>query len=170
MSEAHRPIPLLRTPLHKFHVERGARLVAFAGYEMPVQYPTGILTEHLHTRAAAGLFDVSHMGQIAVRPISGQLEDATHALERLLPIDIIGLAQGRQRYALLTNEAGGILDDLMVANRGDHLLLHRLAGDHRRRSGVDRLAAGEGADALRDRAGVAGAHHPSISCLVRPSV
>ena len=123
MSEAHQSIPLLRTPLHKFHVERGARLVAFAGYEMPVQYPTGILTEHLHTRTAAGLFDVSHMGQIAVRPMSGQLEVAAHAIERLLPIDVIGLDQGRQRYALLTNEAGGILDDLMVANRGDHLLL-----------------------------------------------
>jgi aminomethyltransferase len=123
MSEARQPIPLLRTPLHKFHVERGARLVPFAGYEMPVQYPTGILTEHLHTRAASGLFDVSHMGQIAVRPVSGQLEDAARALERLVPIDVIGLAQGRQRYALLTSEAGGILDDLMVANRGDHLLL-----------------------------------------------
>src|ERR1700741_1548403 len=123
MSEARQTAPLLRTPLHKFHLERGARLVAFAGYEMPVQYPTGILTEHLHTRAAAGLFDVSHMGQIAVHPMSGRLEDAAHALERLLPIDIIGLAQGRQRYALLTNGAGGILDDLMVANRGDHLLL-----------------------------------------------
>ena len=123
MSEAHQPIPLLRTPLHKFHVERSARLVPFAGYEMPVQYPTGILTEHLHTRAASGLFDVSHMGQIAVRPVSGQLEDAARALERLVPIDVIGLAQGRQRYALLTSEAGGILDDLMVANRGDHLLL-----------------------------------------------
>src|SRR6476620_4827394 len=86
MSEAHQSIPL-RTPLHKFHVERGARLVAFAGYEMPVQYPTGILTEHLHTRAAAGLFDISHMGQIAVHPMSGQLEDAAHALERLLPIE-----------------------------------------------------------------------------------
>jgi aminomethyltransferase len=123
VREAHQPIPLLRTPLHKFHVERGARLVAFAGYEMPVQYPTGILTEHLHTRAAAGLFDVSHMGQIAVRPVSGQLEDAARALETLLPIDIIGLAKGRQRYALLTNETGGVLDDVMVANRGDHLLL-----------------------------------------------
>jgi glycine cleavage system T protein (aminomethyltransferase) len=123
MSEAHQPIPLLRTPLHKFHVERGARLVPFAGYEMPVQYPTGILTEHLHTRAAAGLFDVSHMGQIAVRPISGQVEDAARALERLVPIDVIGLPHGRQRYALLTNEAGGVLDDIMVANRGDHLLL-----------------------------------------------
>ena len=123
MSEARQPIPLLRTPLHKFHVERGARLVPFAGYEMPVQYPTGILTEHLHTRAAAGLFDVSHMGQIAVRPISGQLDDAARALERLVPIDVIALAQGRQRYALLTDEAGGVLDDIMVANRGDHLLL-----------------------------------------------
>lgn len=123
MSEAHQPISLLRTPLHNFHVERGARLVAFAGYEMPVQYPTGILTEHLHTRAAAGLFDVSHMGQIAVRPISGQLEDAARALERLVPVDVIGLVEGRQRYALLTNEAGGVLDDLMIANRGDHLLL-----------------------------------------------
>src|SRR5262249_10159672 len=123
MSEARQKAPLLRTPLYKFHLERGARLVAFAGYEMPVQYPTGILTEHLHTRAAAGLFDVSHMGQIAVRPISGQLEDAARALERLLPIDVIGLSQGRQRYALLTNEAGGVVDDIMVANGGDHLLL-----------------------------------------------
>lgn len=123
MSEAHQPIPLLRTPLHEFHVERGARLVPFAGYEMPVQYPTGILTEHLHTRAAAGLFDVSHMGQIAVRPISGQLEDAARALERLVPLDVISLPHGRQRYTLLTNEAGGVLDDIMVANRSDHLLL-----------------------------------------------
>jgi glycine cleavage system T protein (aminomethyltransferase) len=123
MSEAHQPIPLLRTPLHKFHVERGARLVPFAGYEMPVQYPPGILTEHLHTRAAAGLFDVSHMGQIAVRPISGRLEDAARALEKLVPLDVIGLPPGRQRYSLLTNETGGVLDDIMVANRGDHLLL-----------------------------------------------
>src|SRR5262249_57559622 len=106
LSKARNPMPLLRTPLHKFHVERGARLVPFAGYEMPVQYPTGILTEHLHTRAAAGLFDVSHMGQIAVRPISGQLDDAARALERLVPIDVVALAQGRQRYALLTNPPG----------------------------------------------------------------
>src|SRR5215469_3409586 len=123
MSEAHQKAPLLRTPLYKFHLERGARLVPFAGYEMPVQYPTGILTEHLHTRAAAGLFDVSHMGQIAVRPLSGSLEDAARALERLVPIDVIGLPHGRQRYALLTNEAGGVLDDIMIAKRGDHLLL-----------------------------------------------
>ena len=123
MSEARQEAPLLRTPLYKFHLERGARLVAFAGYEMPVQYPTGILTEHLHTRAAAGLFDISHMGQIAMRPMAGRLEDAARALETLVPIDVIGIDEGRQRYALFTNAAGGVLDDLMVANRGDHLLL-----------------------------------------------
>jgi len=123
MSEAHQKAPLLRTPLYNFHVERGARLVAFAGYEMPVQYPTGILSEHLHTRTAVGLFDVSHMGQIELRATSGRLEDAARALEALAPIDIIGIAEGRQRYALFTNAEGGILDDLMVANRGDRLLL-----------------------------------------------
>src|SRR5262245_57955557 len=123
MSEARQKTPLLRTPLYKFHLERGARLVAFAGYEMPVQYPTGILTEHLHTRAAAGLFDVSHMGQIAMRSMSGRLEDAARALETLVPIDVVGIAEGRQRYALFTNAAGGVLDDLMIANHGDHLLL-----------------------------------------------
>jgi len=123
VSEAPQTAPLLRTPLYRFHVERGARLVAFAGYEMPVQYPSGILSEHLHTRAAAGLFDVSHMGQIALRPVSGKLEDAARALENLVPIDVIGIAEGRQRYALFTNAAGGILDDLMAANYGDHLLL-----------------------------------------------
>jgi len=123
MSEARQKAPLLRTPLYKFHLERGARLVAFAGYEMPVQYPTGILTEHLHTRAAAGLFDISHMGQIAMRAMSGRREDAARALETLVPADVIGIVEGRQRYALFTNAAGGILDDLMVASRGDHLLL-----------------------------------------------
>jgi aminomethyltransferase len=123
MSEARQKAPLLRTPLYKFHLERGARLVAFADYEMPVQYPTGILTEHLHTRAAAGLFDISHMGQIAMRAMSGRLEDAARALETLVPADVIGIVERRQRYALFTNAAGGILDDLMVANRGDHLLL-----------------------------------------------
>src|SRR5262245_32369364 len=123
MSEARQKAPLLRTPLYKLHLERGARLVAFAGYEMPVQYPTGILTEHLHTRAAAGLFDISHMGQIAMRSMSGRLGDAARALETLVPIDVVGIGEGRQRYALFTNAAGGVLDDLMVANRGDYLLL-----------------------------------------------
>jgi aminomethyltransferase len=114
---------LKRTPLHALHVARGGKMVPFAGYEMPVQYPTGVLTEHLHTRSAAGLFDVSHMGQLALRPKSGRIEDAALALERLVPQDILAIPPGRQRYAQFTNEDGGLLDDLMVANFGDHLLL-----------------------------------------------
>jgi aminomethyltransferase len=116
-------VSLRRTPLFALHVELGARMVPFAGYEMPVQFPAGILKEHLHTRAAAGLFDVSHMGQIALRPRSGSLRDTALALESLAPIDVLGLAEGRQRYAFFTNRTGGILDDFMVANRGDHLAL-----------------------------------------------
>jgi glycine cleavage system T protein (aminomethyltransferase) len=112
-----------RTPLHGLHVSRGGKMVPFAGYEMPVQYTAGVLKEHLHTRAAAGLFDVSHMGQIALKPKSGRLADAAAALERLVPQDVIGIAPGRQRYAQFTNSDGGILDDLMIANFGDRLLL-----------------------------------------------
>ena len=115
--------PIARTPLHALHLAHGARMVGFAGYEMPLHYPAGILTEHLHTRARAGLFDVSHMGQILLRPRSGVLADAALALERLVPADILGLPPGRQRYALFTNDRGGILDDLMVANAGDALAL-----------------------------------------------
>jgi aminomethyltransferase len=115
--------PLKRTPLHALHVASFGKMVPFAGYEMPVQFATGVLREHLHTRQSAGLFDVSHMGQIALRPKSGRLEDAALALERLVPQDIIGVAPGRQRYAQFTNETGGILDDLMVANFGSHLFL-----------------------------------------------
>ncbi len=114
---------LKQTPLHALHVARGGKMVPFAGYDMPVQYATGVLKEHLHTRAAAGLFDVSHMGQIVLRAKSGKVEDAALALEKLVPMDILALAPGRQRYAQFTNEAGGILDDLMVANFGDHLFL-----------------------------------------------
>ena len=114
---------LKRTPLHALHVAQGGKLVPFAGYEMPVQYPAGVLKEHLHTRANAGLFDVSHMGQLALRPKSGQVADAALALERLVPQDIVAVAPGRQRYAQFTNADGGLLDDLMVANFGDHLFL-----------------------------------------------
>jgi aminomethyltransferase len=114
---------LKRTPLHALHVATGGKMVPFAGYDMPVQYATGVLREHLHTRQAAGLFDVSHMGQIALRAKSGKVEDAALALERLVPQDILGLAPGRQRYAQFTNGAGGLLDDLMVANFGSHLFL-----------------------------------------------
>src|SRR5262245_14841209 len=111
---------LKRTPLHHLHVELGARLAPFAGYELPINFPNGILKEHLNTRTAAGLFDVSHMGQVAVRSNG---ESAARALETLLPVDLLGLGEGRQRYALLTNSRGGILDDLMITNRGDHLFL-----------------------------------------------
>ncbi len=114
---------LKRTPLHALHVASGGKMVPFAGYDMPVQYATGVLREHLHTRSFTGLFDVSHMGQIALRPKSGKVEDAALALERLVPQDILGVAPGRQRYAQFTNETGGILDDLMVANFGSHLFL-----------------------------------------------
>ena len=113
----------LTTPLHALHESRGARMVPFAGYSMPLHYPLGILKEHQHTREAAGLFDVSHMGQITIRPKSGNLEDAARALESLVPVDVLGLATGRQRYGVFTDEQGGILDDLMIANRGDHLFL-----------------------------------------------
>lgn len=110
--------PLARTPLHALHLELGAKMVPFAGYEMPVQYPAGIMAEHKHCRSAAALFDVSHMGQVSLRGA-----DAAAALESLVPMDITGLAPGKQRYALFTNEAGGILDDLMVTRRAQDLLL-----------------------------------------------
>jgi aminomethyltransferase len=113
--------PLKRTPLYDLHRELGARLVPFAGYEMPVQYPTGILAEHAQTRTAAGLFDVSHMGQVRLTAKPGQ--NAAKALEALVPGDITGLQPGQQRYTQFTNDTAGILDDLMVTSTGDHLLL-----------------------------------------------
>jgi aminomethyltransferase len=113
---------LLRLGLHDLHVELGGRMVPFAGYDMPVQYPAGVMKEHLHTRAAAGLFDVSHMGQVILRPKT-TMPALALAFETLMPVDVLGLAQGRQRYGMFTNDAGGILDDLMFANRGDHLFV-----------------------------------------------
>ena len=104
--------PLLKTPLNDLHVSLGARMVPFAGYSMPVQYPAGLIAEHRHTRSAAGLFDVSHMGQLRlVGP------DAAAAFESLIPVDVIDLPVGKQRYGLLLNDAGGIIDDLMFVNR-----------------------------------------------------
>lgn len=104
---------ILRTPLHGLHLELGARMVPYAGYEMPVQYKAGVLKEHLHTREAAGLFDVSHMGQALL--IGGNHEATAAFLETLVPADIMGLERGRQRYTQFLNETGGIIDDLMVA-------------------------------------------------------
>ena len=110
--------PLKQTPLHDLHLELGARMVPFAGYEMPVQYPLGVLKEHLHCRDQAGLFDVSHMGQLLLHGA-----DAAAALESLVPVDIRDLPLGMQRYALFTDEQGGILDDLMVARLEEDTLL-----------------------------------------------
>jgi aminomethyltransferase len=115
---AHPEQVLLRTPLYALHVELGAKMVPFAGYDMPVQYPQGILKEHLHTRAAAGLFDVSHMGQRRIRG-----EDAAKRLEALVPGDIEALKPGRMRYTQFTSDSGGILDDLMVTRFEDHLFV-----------------------------------------------
>lgn len=109
---------LKTTPLHALHLELGARMVPFAGYEMPVQYSLGVMKEHLHTRAAAGLFDVSHMGQVLLTGSQAAAE-----LEVLVPQSLLGLEEGRQRYAFFTNDTGGILDDLMVANRVDDLFV-----------------------------------------------
>ncbi|MFT9382868.1 MAG: glycine cleavage system aminomethyltransferase GcvT, partial [Gluconobacter sp.] len=114
---------LQRTPLHALNLELGAKMVPFAGYEMPLQYPAGLMAEHLHTRSKAGLFDVSHMGQIRIAARNGDVRDAALALESLIPADYAGLAKGRQRYGFLTNDAAGILDDLMVANMGDDLFV-----------------------------------------------
>ena len=109
---------LFKTPLNDLHIALGARMVPFAGYSMPVQYPLGLMAEHKHTRHAAGLFDVSHMGQLRlVGP------DAAAAFESLMPVDVVGLPVGKQRYGLLLNEQGGILDDLMFVNRGDDIFV-----------------------------------------------
>ena len=105
-------------PLADLHAELGGKMVPFAGYSMPVQYPAGVMSEHLHVRDKAGLFDVSHMGQVVLRG-----DGAARALESLLPVNVVGLAEGRQRYGLLMLPDGGVADDLMFANRGDHLLL-----------------------------------------------
>jgi aminomethyltransferase len=141
--------PLKRTPLYALHRELGARMVSFAGYEMPVQYPTGILAEHLHTRSQAGLFDVSHMGQIR---LAGP--EAIAALERLVPGDLVALAPMRMRYTLLLNEAGGILDDLMATRLADGLFL--VVNAARKEADLshlrDRLGIGASIEPLADRA------------------
>jgi aminomethyltransferase len=112
------PDNLLKTPLDALHVSLGARMVPFAGYSMPVQYPAGLMAEHYHTRTAAGLFDVSHMGQL--RLVGA---DAAAAFETLMPVDVIDLAVGKQRYGLLLNDQGGIIDDLMFFNRGSDIFV-----------------------------------------------
>jgi aminomethyltransferase len=123
MSDPNPSPSLQRTPLYALHVSLGGKMVPFAGYEMPVSYPAGIVAEHRHCREAAVLFDVSHMGQVRLLGA-----DAAAALETLVPVDVVGLDVGKQRYALFTNDAGGVLDDLMVTRRADDLLLVVNAG------------------------------------------
>ena len=106
------------TPLHELHLSLGAKMVPFAGYSMPIQYQAGLMHEHNHTRAKAGLFDVSHMGQVILRS-----DTVASDLEKLIPVDLLNLPKGRQRYGFFTNENGGILDDLMIANRGDDFFI-----------------------------------------------
>ncbi|WP_295644204.1 glycine cleavage system aminomethyltransferase GcvT [uncultured Methylibium sp.] len=119
MSATASPVPpLLTTPLHSLHLELGAKMVPFAGYAMPVNYPQGILAEHRQCRDSAALFDVSHMGQLRLVG-----DDAARALESLVPVDIVGLGVGRQRYGFFTDASGGLLDDLMITRREDDLLV-----------------------------------------------
>lgn len=144
---------LLTTPLNDLHIELGARMVPFAGYSMPVQYPLGVKQEHLHTRSAAGLFDVSHMGQLW---LSG--ENVAAELEKLLPVDVIDLPVGKQRYALLTSPEGGILDDLMVTNYGDagyYMVVNAACKAQDIAHLRQHLAAGVQLEVLEDRALVA---------------
>jgi aminomethyltransferase len=109
---------LLKTPLHALHLELGAKMVAFAGYDMPVSYPGGIIAEHRHCRESAALFDVSHMGQLRLVG-----DDAANALESLVPVDVVDLGVGKQRYAFFSNASGGILDDLMITRREHDLFI-----------------------------------------------
>jgi len=111
------------TSLYSLHRELNAKTIPFAGYEMPVNYPLGILNEHIHCRKSVGLFDVSHMGQIKITSKSISMHDLAKELEKLIPIDLVSLSKDRQRYGFLTNEKGGVIDDLMISNRGDHFFV-----------------------------------------------
>lgn len=133
------PESIRTTPLDALHRRLGARMVPFAGYDMPVHYPMGVLNEHRHTRAQAGLFDVSHMGQIALHGPGDDTAAAAAVLEALVPGDMAGLQPGRQRYTLLMNEAGGIIDDLMVANHGNRLVI--VANASRKQVDAEHLVA-----------------------------
>lgn len=145
---------LKTTPLHDLHVELGAKMVPFAGYSMPVQYPAGVMAEHNWTRERAGLFDVSHMGQVMIRPRSGDYSDAALALETLVPVDVLGLKPMRQRYAMFLDQNGGILDDLMIANLGDRIFVVPNAARKAEDIALMREALGEACEieVLEDRA------------------
>jgi aminomethyltransferase len=150
---------LRRTPLHALHLEWGGKMVPFAGYEMPVQYPAGVLKEHLHTRSQAGLFDVSHMGQAL---LSGA--DPAAALERLTPADLAGLKSGQQRYALLLNADGGIKDDFMVARLVDQPSLYLVVNAATKEADFAYIA-----EQLRDDAEIAPQSDRALLALQGPS-
>ena len=114
---------LKKTNLFDFHEKNGAKFVPFAGYSMPVQYKSGVISEHLHTRSKAGFFDVSHMGQIKIWPKNNEKEKLIQALEKLMPCDLYNLKENRQTYSLLTNSSGGVIDDLMIANKVSYFQL-----------------------------------------------
>ncbi|HXC29707.1 MAG TPA: glycine cleavage system aminomethyltransferase GcvT [Stellaceae bacterium] len=167
-TDSDQPTDLRRTPLHALHVARGAKMVPFAGYEMPVQYPTGIIAEHLHTRTQAGLFDVSHMGQVLLHGVTAG------ALEALVPGDIEALPDARMRYTLLLNDDGGIIDDLMAIRFAGGL---RLVVNAATKDGdVAHLRAGLGAgsrvELLDDRALLAlqGPHAAAVLARLAPGV
>lgn len=145
--DSDQSVELRRTPLHALHVACGAKMVPFAGYEMPVQYPTGIIAEHLHTRAKAGLFDVSHMGQVALHGVTADM------LETLVPGDIAGLGEARMRYTLLLNDHGGIIDDLMAIRfaGGLRLVVNAATKDGDVAHLRARLGAAAGVELLEDR-------------------
>ena len=130
---------LKRTPLYEFHLAHGAKMIEFAGHTLPIQYRAGVLSEHHHTRKAASLFDVSHMGQIVIRPDGARFDDLCLALESLAPVDVLDLADHRQRYGFLTSETGGILDDFMFAKRSGELFL--VVNGARRECDVSHLQA-----------------------------
>ena len=157
------------TPLHALHVELGAKMVPFAGYDMPVQYKDGVLTEHLHTRAAAGLFDVSHMGQAFL--VGPDHETVSKALEALVPGDVLGLAPGAIRYTLLLNDKGGIRDDLMVTRTqkdGTLFLIVNAACKHQDFAHIEaNLPAGIELQRIEDRALIALQGPKAVEVLAR---
>jgi len=163
---------LVRTPLFDLHREQGGRFATFAGYEMPMHYAAGILKEHLHTREAAGIFDVSHMGQIAMRPRRCELAAAQRALERIVPSDVLGLGVGQKRYSLMTNREGGIIDDVIIGNLGDHLLL--IVNASRKAEDLSHLQMAVGEDCilepLTDRALIAVQGPASQSVILRSRI
>ena len=116
-------VEINRTALYDFHSQMGGKIVPFAGYEMPVQYGAGIMQEHLFCRESSALFDVSHMGQIIVRSSMGRNDSVAEHLEKLIPVDLKNLGENRQRYGFFLNDDGGIIDDLMITNKGDHFLI-----------------------------------------------